>query len=231
MITLSIDNAGLTRMERALAFLARRQIPYAASRALNDVARKARDSINARMGETFDRPTPFTTRAVVAPRELAADSHHLQATVTVRPVQAKYLLHEEIGGTRSPSENTRKAASAIVLPGRGLLLDAFGNIPSGKLRQLRADARPAGSRRARKGQGPRDRSVVFLPAQARGNRAGIGGYFQRLAGHRLTRLTGFEGETHYQPRFHYRDRVADVAAANWPEAFRRRLIEAVQTAR
>jgi hypothetical protein len=234
MIDLSIDGSGFTRMERALLSIAKRQIPFAAARALNDVARSAGTTINAHMGETFDRPTPFTQRAVVAPRALAASKEHLVATVTVRPLQAKYLLNEETGGTRTPSENTRRpGAEAIILPGRGLLLDQYGNIPRGELRHLQADAKATARTRARRAAAgkPVDGSVVFLPAGAPGNKANIGGYFRRLADHQLTRLTLFESTTHYTPRFHYRDRVEQIARSQWPDAFRRRLVEAAATAR
>jgi hypothetical protein len=246
MIELSIDSAGLTRLEKSLLAVAGRQIPYAAARALNDCARAARDGINSRMGETFDRPTPFTTRAVVAPRELAAETSRLEATVTVRPVQQKYLLHEEIGGTRDPAENTRRpGATAIVLPGRGLLLNQFGNIPAGTLKslnsQIKAQARSgkkqaAAAKRARAGAtkpppATQAGTIAYLPSSARGNKAQIGGFFRRTDGHGLTRLTGFESATHYQPRFHYRDRVETIARATWPDAFRRRLVEAARSAR
>jgi hypothetical protein len=234
MIELSIDGSGFTRMERALLFVAQKQIPFAAARALNDVARAASAAINSRMGEIFDRPTPFTQRAVVAPRDLAAQKNHLVATVTVRPIQQKYLLNEEIGGTRNPAENTRRpGAQALVLPGRGLQLDEYGNIPRGALRQFKADAKATRRVRARRAAAgkPVDGSVVFLPADVPGNKAGIGGYFRRLPDDRITRLTLFESTTHYTPRFHFRDHVTQVANAEWPTAFRRRLVEAAASAR
>lgn len=222
-------------IERALQRVASDQIPFAASRAINDCTRAARDAINRRAGETFDRPTPFTQRAVVAPRELAATKQRLVGTVTVRPVQAKYLLHEEIGGTRQPGEGTRKPGAAIVLPGRGLLLDQYGNIPAGTLRRLKQEATPA--RKGRRGRkavaasAAPEGKVVFLARGVAANKAGIGGYFRRLAGHKLTRLTIWEAQTHYAPRMHYREHVRAVAVATWPAAFRARLAEAIATAR
>lgn len=243
VIELSLKH-DFSRMERALQ-LASGQTRFAASQAVNDCARAARDAINGRMGETFDRPTPFTTRSVVAPRELAASKAHLVATVTVRPLQQKYLLHEEVGGSRSPAENTRRPGASIVLPGRALLLDPFGNIPRGTLRELKAEAKPSARRRvkaaaARKAaveaaaaagkDEPAAESVVFLPRDVKGNKAGIGGYFRRV-GKSLQRLTAFTETAHYAPRFHYRDRVRAAAVATWPAAFRRRLAEAIRTAR
>jgi hypothetical protein len=240
VIELSLKS-DFSRLERALQTAAGEQLRFAVARALNDCARAANAAINARMGETFDRPTPFTQRAVVAPRALAASKEHLQAAVTVRPLQQKYLLAEEVGGTRTPATNTRKpGASALVLPGRGLLLDAFGNIPGGTLRKLKAEAKPSARRRtalkrkaaaqAAAGMAAPAESVVFLPAGAPGNH-GPGGYFRRLAGRHLTRLTVFEPKATYRPRFHFRDQVARAAAATWQSAIRKRLAEAIATAR
>ena len=116
MIGIQVDMRGLTRMERALTLLAREQVPFATAQALNDCTRAASVAINKAMPEIFDRPTPFTERAAVAPRDLAATKERLASIVTLRPVQAKYLLHEEIGGVRTPAENTRKSAQALLLP-------------------------------------------------------------------------------------------------------------------
>ena len=236
MIELSLKT-GFSRMERALQTLARDQVPFAAARSLNDVARSASVRVNAGMATVFDRPTAFTDRAAVAPISLAAQKDRLSAVVTLRPIQARYLLREEIGGTRSPADNTRRPdATALVLPGRGLALDAHGNIPAGTLRRLKQEAKPAGQRRRKAkalkaGIAIPAETVVFLPATARAAN-NVGGYFRRLAGHRLTRLTGFEAQTHYTtPRLGYRDRVAAVARSEWTSAFRRRLLEAMRTAR
>ena len=222
MIELSLKT-GFARIERTLQWAAGGQLRFAAAQALNDIARAARDAINERMGEIFDNPTPFTRRAVVAPRELAARKEHLVATVTVRPVQSRYLLREEIGGTRTAAENVKPSA-ALVLPGRALTRNAFGNIPRGILRGLARQ-----SKRKTK-HGDRAGTVVFLPAGVPANKAHIGGYFRRTAGG-LSRLTVFEEATHYEPRFHFRDRVAEVARRDWAETFRRRFAEAIETAR
>ncbi|MDE1904977.1 MAG: hypothetical protein KGH75_00820 [Rhodospirillales bacterium] len=211
-------------LERALQRAAADQMPFAVAVSLNDAARAARDRVNREMPEVFDRPTRFTERALVAPKELAARKDRHQAIVTVRPIQAKYLLREELGGTRTAEENTRKAGSALVLPGAALTLDAHGNIAAGTMRKLRAQAR-------RKGAGAGGYPVFFLAADRPGNKAGIGGYFERLSRFRIRRLTAFEARTEYQPRFEYRRRVGKAAMAVWSESFRRRIGEAIATAR
>lgn len=247
MIEFSVDTSGLSRMEKSLTALADKQFRFAVSQALNDCTRAASVEVNARMPEIFDRPTAFTDRAAVAPRSLAATRDNLVSTVTLRDIQAKYLLAEEQGGTRTPAANTRKQASALVLPGKYMKLDGFGNIPDGTLKGLRAQTkseqrkrrkRLAQSRRENKTYGPiaapaddQEENVVFLRAGDPGDKAGIGGYFRRLTGGHLGRLTAFLPETHYKARLGYHARVQSTVAATWLPAILRRFHEALSTAR
>ena len=245
MIAFDVDTSGLTKMEQALGLLAEKQLGFAMAQALNDCTRAASVDVNKSMASVFDRPTRFTENAAVAPRSLAATRDSLVATVTLRDIQAKYLTPEEQGGTRTPADNTRKPGQALVLPGKGLDLDSYGNIPNGTLRRLRAQAKA--ERRARRKRAALSRkqaedqakpppvndadTIVFLPAGAPGNKAGIGGYFRRVAGHGLQRLTAFEAETHYHARMGYHARVQHVFAATWSAALVRRLHDALASAR
>ena len=233
---------GFTRMERALVAVARDQVPFAASRALNDCAKAAAIAVNGAMQGVFDHPTPFTERAAgIAAR---ATKVSLAAEVTLRPIQAEYLLHEEVGGTRTPAENTRKKAKALLLPGRGIPLDRYGNIPAGTIarikrdlaksaeaaeaaRQHRQEERSKGKRARSSAVPQRDRGVFYVPKAGHGQL--VGGFYQRLPGHRLARLTEFKTETHYAPRLSYQARVEQAARVTWPSAFQKRLAEAVAT--
>ncbi|WP_428485969.1 hypothetical protein [Rhodopila sp.] len=245
MLNFQVDTAGLTRMERALTLFADKQLRYATARALNDCTQAASVAVNKAMPEVFDRPIPFTERAAIAPRDLAATRDHLVSTVTLRPIQAAYLLAEEQGGTRTPGQNTRKPGTALVLPGKGTPLDAYGNIPNSTLKNFRAQAkadqrarrkRLSASRRAAKVEQAappkvdETNTIVFLAAQTPGNKAAIGGYFRRLSNHHLTRLTAFEPETHYHARLGYHARVQATFAHTWLPALLRRLYEALATA-
>ncbi len=232
-------------MERALATLASEQVPFAAARALNDCARAATVDVNRAMPEIFSNPTGFTRHAVVAPRELSAQKDRLAAIVTLRPIQARYLLREETGGARTPADNTRKTgAQAIVLPGRGLLLDSHGNIPAGAIARIKRQissqagvetsarhADKAKRRKAIKAVASRDRGSFYVGKD--GGRSGklAGGFYQRLPGHRIAKLISFGSETHYQARLGYHKQVGGAVSPRWTEAFVRRLHEAIATAK
>ncbi len=239
MIALDI-RSNLSRMDRGLTRLAHEQVPFAAARALNDCARAASVAVNRAMPDIFSRPTSFTRHAVVAPRELSAQKDRLAAIVTLRPIQARYLLKEETGGTRTPADNThRTGAQAIVLPGRGLLLDSHGNIPAGAIarikRKISAQAAHDTASRARhrtiKAVAARDRGVFYIGKD--GGRSGsmAGGFYQRLPGHRIVKLISFGNEAHYKPRLGYHDKVGGAVSPMWTGAFVKRLHEAIATAR
>ncbi len=229
-----LDFTELTRAERMLTRAHADQVPFATAQALNDCARAASAGVNRAMAEIFDRPTAFTSRAAVAPRELAATKSRAEAVVTMRPIQAKYLQAQEEGGTRTPATNTRKVSKSLVLPGKAMGLDAYGNIPAGELRRLRQRAKAVGRAKAATKAGGGKRSaadpIVFLPGTAKINSAKISGYFRRT-GRKLSRLTAFIKETHYQPRLGYHERVKQIVEATWPTAMARRLAAAIATSR
>jgi hypothetical protein len=232
--------ADFSHMERSLMMLAGKQVPFAASQAINDVARAARDKVNGEMPSIFDRPNPFTQRAVVAPKELAATPSRLSGTVTLQPTQAKYLLHEEIGGTRSPTENTMKPAQALLLPRAGQTLDQYGGIPRSVIPRLKAQIEKAGKRKTAQAERAKRRATRRLKAAmadkgvfyvAEGTSRLAGGFWKRMPGHGLKQVIGFARTAHYTPRFDYHDRVRAVAQATWQQALLRRLHEAIVTAR
>jgi hypothetical protein len=218
---LNIGTDEFRRMRTVLTDVQRKQLPFATARALNDAAKIAAKQIDSDLPSIFAKATPFTRHAVVAPASLGARKDRLAAVVTVRDIQGKYLLHEQEGGTRTPAENTRKPASALVMPAPALKLNAYGNIPSGRLAQMRA--RAAASAKHATG-------TAFLSAGAPGLKGGIGGYFQRAKG-KLIRLTGFQPSASYHAKFGFPDRVARAAAPAFAAAFRTRLAEALATAR
>ena len=125
---ISVNSADLARMKRLLTDFERRQWPFAAARALTATAQAAQVDTTRGMASAFDRPTPFTERAIAV---LPATKTTLTAEVFVRPVQARYLGLQEQGGTRQPKRR------ALVTPA-GIRLNKFGNIPNKALRRASA---------------------------------------------------------------------------------------------
>ena len=228
--------ADVERVASVIRDLADKQLAFGISRALNDTAREAATGITRDLPRIFDRPTPFTRSAIAT---LSANKTSLAATVLVKDTQAKYLLHEEIGGTRTAAENTRRAGVALVLPGRAIKRDEYGNIPAGTLARIRQEitrkgrtVRRQAAQAAFKGStisSTRDQGVAYF--KGTGPKGGPGGYFRRMEGHKLVRLMGYESTTHYRPRLGFQAHVSRTTSQVFRHRMATRLVEAVRTAR
>ena len=118
----------IDRVLRGLDERFRRQVPFATAKALTDTAKDVQRDLTAALPRVFDRPTPFTLRAIgITPANKAT----LTSRVFIRDIQRGYLELEVAGGVRTPKKR------ALVLPA-GLDRNAYGNIPRGKIKSLLA---------------------------------------------------------------------------------------------
>ena len=233
MIELHTDTSGIDRFALFLDTF-QGDIPFAIARSLNDTARDLAADVNRSMDDIFDRPTAFTERAAVAPPSERATSRNLRALVTLRPIQAAYLRLEETGGERTGADNLNKPSRKVTTPGPGIPLDASGNIPRGAVRAIRQEAARDKRQRAKRAAKsavsvPQDGTVVLLESGAPGNKAGVTGFFRRLAGHRMQRLTAFVKTASYEPRMGYHDRLAHLAPPIMAKHLAQRLRESWKT--
>ena len=125
-IRLDIDSSGINKAQAWLAGI-QNQMPFAASRALNEVAKGASKDLNQSTNQYFDRPTQFTQRAYRVSR--FSNKRSLTAELAPQQIQGRYLLPSIQGGVRPqrPSERRLTAAPAW-RPGRGARLNASGNM-------------------------------------------------------------------------------------------------------
>jgi hypothetical protein len=126
-INISIDTSGINKAQAWLAQI-QGQMPYAASRALNDAAKKVAEDLNKSTTQYFDRPTRFTQNAYrVSSRSSKAN---LVAEVRPKSIQERYLLPSIRGGVRPqrPSERRLGGISPAWRPGADARLNASGNM-------------------------------------------------------------------------------------------------------
>lgn len=145
-ITLTIDQGDLKRATgwpKAVA----KQIPFATSVALNDVAFQARQSLNGATNQYFNSPTKFTQSAFLVQKSKKAD---LTAIVYANNQQgrnrARYLRYGINGGTRVAKGFERFFAGAdtdgTLPPGTALLptslvkTTAQGNVSVATLKSI-----------------------------------------------------------------------------------------------
>lgn len=127
MLQISVS-ADVARIRRQLDDVARRQLPFAAARALTAAARRGAEAERQAMRTKLDRPSPFTLRGVAVQ---PARKEDLKATVLILPEQARYLAPSIVGGPQILGR------SRGILRPKNIRLDRYGNIPPGLLAALK----------------------------------------------------------------------------------------------
>lgn len=210
-LKLSIDASGVSKVGAWLADL-QGQLPYAASRALNDCAKKAAADINASTTQYFDRPTSFTQNAYRV--STFSNKRSLEAVISPKPIQERYLAPSIFGGVRPqrPSERRLGGTAEAWSPGGSATLNSYGNMSR------------AAAVKALKGG-----ADYFTLASKRGKlRPGV---FQRMKSGAVKSVLSFNK----LPTIPKRWPVARIAAASinasWPAALNTRMAEALKTAK
>lgn len=129
MMTISVRTE-FERLNLTLNDFARRQLPFAAARALTATVQGARRDVQAGMPKVFDRPTPFSQRGITI---RSATRNNLEAVVLVQPLQAAYLRIQEEGLRREPKRR------ALITP-KSVRLNQYGNIPHRGLARMKGRA-------------------------------------------------------------------------------------------
>jgi hypothetical protein len=215
-INISIDARDINKAQAWLAQI-QGQMPYAASRALNDAAKQLAADLNKSTSQYFDRPTRFTQNAYrVSSRSNKAS---LVAEVRPKPIQERYLLPSIRGGVRPqrPSERRLGGASPAWRPGLDARLNASGNMSK------------AAVIKAIKGGDP-----YFKLAEQRGKlRPGI---YQRMGSgtarrYKVKSILSFNNLPNIPKRWPI-DRIARGSLnASWTPLINRYLAEALRTAK
>jgi hypothetical protein len=115
-------------LHRAMIDLRAKQVPFAMSLALNDLAKGVRGVEIDELDATFDSPTPFTENAYRI--EVATKARPI-AIVAAKDIQAEYLEPYVVGGPRSLGNKRGMLAP------RNVALNKYGNLTRGKIASLR----------------------------------------------------------------------------------------------
>lgn len=211
--------AGLTR---DLDRLQREQVPYAAALALTATARDVAEAETKALAATFKTPTSFTLRGVGV---IGARKSTLTARVFMKDIQAAYLDPYEGGGRQ-----VLGGKQAILTP-RDLPVNAYGNIPRGKLQALKG--RPdifIGEVKTKSGMvgGVWQRVDVTRKGTQR-RKAQRGRAYHPVAG-RLKLLIQFTRPAMVTRALGYQDRARAVVDRRLPENWRKALAQALASA-
>ena len=250
-LRITVDERNL--VSRQLTELERSQVPFALMTAINDTAFQTRQRWKEVMPRLFDRPTPLTMNAILYTKATKANP---EATVFVRDEAfkgtppARYLLAQVMGGQRRQKGFERQLTQAGLLqagmfavPGRGALLDRYGNLPLSLLNRVKAQLgvmsdpltnETAASRQRRQGRAAKKgaRGGNFFALRARRGRLAAGIY-ERVAtgfGSAVKSILIFVRRATYRRRYPIFEMAQTIFSRRLPANFNASLARAVASA-
>ncbi len=198
-VSVKTDIRGATRY---LNRVQKKQIPFAASQALNDVAFDARKALRAQAVKKLDRPTKFTINGFQVKK---AAKRNLTAIVFIEAKRWKYMKYQVLGGTRRSARG-----KAIGLPTNKAKLNKFGNVPN-----------------RRKGLIKNAKQSIATINGVSGVWEKRGGKRNPY----LVLIHAMEPKVTYRKRFPFYKIVESVVASRFRRHFTKRLAHALRTAR
>ena len=195
---------------KSLTKIQRKQIPFAASVALNETAFGLQKEIKRQMPRKLDRPTPWTIAGVRVQKSKKTDLEAIVYMAGAKGLKGesadrnKYMQYQVYGGTRMPKK------SKIPVPyQKNLKTNKYGNLPRNKIKGLTA------------------RPDVFV-----GNVKGIDGVWQRnKKNNGVKLLVGFENSAQYSGRFPFGRIGSGYSLSKFDSNFNKALARALASAR
>lgn len=185
MITLKItDNIDIVNAK--LTIFGDKQVSYATSRAINQVAYISQSALKQEMSKVFDRPKPYVLNSVFIKRSTPAN---LTATIYHSDKVANVINPEIVGGVRYEKKfETIAGISGVFVPTRNIQLDSYGNPTVTTISKILSQAQPvhAGSE-----------FVLVKPGEQTKLKPGI---YQRVNG-RIIMLFAYRESAKYKPRY------------------------------
>jgi len=117
MLEMSIK-ADMKPITKKLTKIHKKQIPFAATNAINTTLFQIMKAEKAQMPKKLDRPTKFTTKAFKVDK---AKKTTLSGNIHITPIRAKYLKYQIEGGVRSGRTGVPYT--------KNIKLNKYGNIP------------------------------------------------------------------------------------------------------
>lgn len=232
-----------------LAAVGSRQAPFVVAMALTKTGQIAQQEIKKAMPQSFDRPTNYTLNSTFL---RPATKARLEALVKIKDENFKGLaankwLHAEVfGGTRNLKRSERslqikgylKPGEQIV-PGKGVTLDAFGNIRGGQMSKilgaLQANADPMQNETtaSRKRGRTKKRKAEYFVGAPGGGRLPRGVYARTsfAFGSAIRPILIFTKAGRYKKRLPFHDIVAKVTRDNFEGQLYVAIQRALATAR
>lgn len=129
IVRFTMKSREVKKFFQSIRSLSTNQIPYAASKAINDTIFDVYRAEGKALQTFIDRPRPFTAKAY---KVIKADKRRLVAYIKTKQVQEGYLQWAVYGGRRAPN----KTANVVPVEHR---LNPYGNMPRGSIKKMLED--------------------------------------------------------------------------------------------
>ncbi len=229
MFDISIDVETVTRM---LDDLEKKQVPFATAKALTATAQHVKQELEQEMKRVFDRPTPYTLKALFLK---AARKKDLIATVGLKDwaykgtAATKYLMPQIEGGARGPkrSEALLRGRGILgnnqyIVPGKGTRLNKYGNMTRGQIQKALSNLK---AQRDSYQNTTNKKKVAYFAGKINGTP----GIWERR-GRRVKPLFIFVKQPRYTKRFQFYQVAERTAAEHFEDEFDKALTQALATA-
>lgn len=238
MLTVRIE--GMEELKRTLNDMGRKQVPFAAAKAITQTAKSVERKLQANMAGAFKSASPFVKRATFS---TSATKANLTATAGLKDQKPSggtapaVLLKEHFTGGLRGNKPFEKAIMALgglprgwrAVPGSGIKLDSYGNPSRKEIGEM------LGSLRTRmqvfKGRGKKMAMVGFfvVPVGAKSHLSP--GIYKRVARGALLTMFVFVKRAAYRKVINLERSANEVAAREFQPNFDAAFTEAMRTAR
>jgi hypothetical protein len=227
---IGIDIRGMPELQRMLRNLAKDQMPYAISSALNSTAFAVQKESRKRLESVFDRPTPLIKGAT---RVDKATKQNLAAKVFIDPKRESVLKVHEEGGKRGDQTLERYlrskgwlAAGWKAVPTDKMPLNSYGNPRQAEVKKIITGLPVVSGIR-----GQARRYFVVPAGSNRGLSAGIYRTLSRSGGRAIMKLYHFVSRTQYKKRLEWLPRMEVEARRLLPGLMTVAIERAIRTAK
>jgi len=238
MLTVQIE--GLEGLKRTLSDMGRKQVPFAAAKAITQTARSVEKRLQADMAGAFKSASPFVKRATFS---TLATKATLTATVGLKDKKPSggtapaVLLKEHFTGGLRGSKPFEKAIMALgglprgwrAVPGSGIKLDAYGNPKRKEIGEM------LGSLRTRmqvfKGRGKKMALVGFFVVPVGAQAQLHPGIYKRVARGAIKAMFVFVNQASYRKVIDIERTARDIVAREFQLNFDAAFTDAMRTAK
>ena len=227
-ITLEIDQQGLQQATRWSAAVAK-QLPFATSVALNDVAFKARQSLNGATKQYFQGPVKFTQTAFLVQKSKKADlTAYVFANNEPGRNRARYLRYGIQGGTRGQKGFEAKFLAEVV--GTRSIPSGAQLVPTSLVkRNASGNVALATIKRIQKGLNTKGNGTFFVGTPKGGDRPP--GIYRRSKGQLFPYFIATNQQAKYRERFPIGDIAGKVVDRRFGTYLQSSLEKALASAR